>query len=146
MFFNRTQKPRNRKAFTLAEVMVVLVIIGLLAGVIGVNVRSYLVKGRQKAAKVDISRLSEALESFYALTGRYPTNDEGLEILTKPSEKMPEPPLKANQKLTDPWGNPYQYNCPGEASNPYEVISYGADGREGGEGGDSDIFSWDLKE
>jgi general secretion pathway protein G len=74
---------------------------------------------------------------------RYPTNDEGLAILCRPSESFPEPLLTG--ELKDPWGMPYQYNSPG-ASGPFEVISYGANGRPGGEGLDADICSDKLKE
>lgn len=125
--------------------MVVLVIIGLLAGVITVNVRSYLIRGRQMTARKDIATVREALDTFYATYGRYPSNEEGLAILMQKTEKLSESLLTEKQKLVDPWGNPYQYNQPGR-NGPYEVISYGADGREGGDGDNADIVSWDLKE
>ena len=133
----------DRAAFTLVEVMIVIVIIGLLAGIVTVNVRSYLTKAKQNTARHEIATIVHAMETFYGTYGRYPTNDEGIAILTRPSEKLPEPLL--NGKPVDPWGGPYQYNCPG-SSGPYELICFGADGREGGDGVDADISSDNLKE
>jgi len=132
-----------RRAFSLVEIMIVIVIIGLLAGIVTVNVRSYLMKARQSTAKAEIATIVQALSTFYATYGRYPTNEEGLEILAKPTDKNPEPLLEGT--LLDPWGHPYQYVSPGSGV-PFEVISYGADGREGGEGADADISSARLKD
>jgi general secretion pathway protein G len=134
---------KRRRAFSLVELMIVIVIIGLLAGVVTVNVRSYLMRARQNTARAEIATVVQALGTYYATYGRYPTNEEGLDALLRPSEKLPEPLLEG--KPTDPWGNPYQYNSPG-AKGPFEVVSFGADGREGGEAGDADITSADLKE
>lgn len=132
-----------RKAFSLVEIMVVLVIIGLLAGVVTINVRHFMIKGKQNTARMEISNICQAVESFYATFGRYPSNEEGLAVLTQTSDKLPEKLL--NQMPSDPWDKAYQYNQPGR-SEPYEVICFGADGREGGEGADGDIVSWDLKD
>lgn len=128
------------------EVMVVLILIGLLATIVTVNVRSYLVAGKQNAAKAEISSFTQALETFYATESRYPTNEEGLVILTKATAHFSEPLLPKVPK--DPWGNPYQYNAPGKEGHHYEIISFGADGREGGTEGtaDADIVSWALSD
>lgn len=131
-----------RRGFSLVELMVVLVIIGILASVVTINVRSYLITGKQNAAKMDIAKLCDALESFYAMHDRYPTNEEGLILLTQKTEKMSEPLITKDPK--DPWGRPYQYNQPGR-DQPYEIICYGADGREGGDGADKDLVSWEIK-
>lgn len=133
----------NKRAFTLLELMVVIVIIGLLAGVVTVNVRGYLDRAKQNAVRSEIATIMQALETFYATYGRYPTNEEGLDILTKPTEKLAEALLSA--KPVDPWGRSYQYTSPG-SKGPYEVICYGSDGREGGKGPDADISSNNLKE
>jgi general secretion pathway protein G len=122
------------------ELMVVLVIMSLLAGTVVVKTRSYLLLSKQNAAKVEIAKICQALETFYAVYDRYPTNDEGLQILATKSEKFPDGLL--NKLPRDPWGNPYQYNNPGK-HGAYEVICYGADGREGGEGADKDICNED---
>jgi general secretion pathway protein G len=123
--------------------MIVIVIIGLLAGVVTINVRSYLTRAKQSAARQEIATVVHALNTFYATCGRYPTNEEGLGVLTSASEKFPEPILEG--KLADPWGRSYQYNAPG-SKGPFEVLSYGADGREGGDGADADLSSDALKE
>ena len=137
--------PRTaRRAFSLMEIMVVLVLIGLLASLVTINVRGYLVRGRQSAARAEIAALRDAIESFQMIHSRYPTNEEGLEILLQ-SRDHQEPLLAGTKVPRDPWGNAYQYNQPGENA-PYEVISFGADGRPGGDGVDEDIVSWNLSE
>ena len=115
----------GRHGFSLLEMMFVFVLMGLLAGLVTVNVRHYLLKGKQEAARTEIKAISNALEAFYSEYNRYPDNDKGLAVLTKPTEKNPEPPLKGLHK--DPWGHDYQYNRPGR-DGPYEVICFGADG------------------
>ena len=134
---------RGRHGFSLVEIMVVLVIIGLMAGLVGVNVRGYLVKAKRNAAKSEIATICDALEAFYTEYDRYPTNEEGLRVLSEPSERLPESLL--DREPLDPWGRAYVYNQPGR-EGPYEVLSLGADGREGGEPGsnDADLGSWDL--
>ena len=133
-----TSRRARPQGFTLVELMVVIVIIGLLASVVTINVRAHLIKARQNVAKAEIATIVSALSSFYATMGRYPTNEEGIEALTKPTDKLPEPLLE--RMPVDPWGKPYQYNAPG-TQGPFDVICYGADGREGGEGVDADIRS-----
>ena len=119
--------------FSLIEVMVVVVILGLLAGAVAIKVGGYMDTAKTNRAKSDIATIVDAIESQYLTTSKYPTNDEGLEGL----------PLK---NTNDPWGRPYEYNSPGEGDEPYEVLSLGADGRPGGEGIDGDIYSYDLGE
>ena len=132
------EKRAKRSAFSLLELMVVLVILGLLAGIVVFKTRSYLILSKQNAAKVEISKICQALETYYAAYDRYPTNDEGIAILAKPSEKFSDGLL--NKVPRDPWSNPYQYNNPGK-SGPFDVVCYGADGREGGDGANLDISS-----
>lgn len=139
----KLRRRHPRPAFTLIEMMVVLVLIGLLAGLVTVSVRHYLVTGKQDAARAQIASFKTAVETFYAAYGRYPSSDEGLEILTKPTERLPEPLLSQRRVPDDPWGRAYQYDAPGR-DEPYEIVCFGADGREGGAGGDADIVSWDL--
>jgi len=121
--------------------MVVIVIIALLAGVVTVNVQTYLIKAKQDTARQEIATIVKALDTFYAAYSRYPSNEEGLGVLTTASEKIPGSLLKSEP--IDPWGKPYQYNSPG-ANGPYEVICYGQDASEGGEGPDADIRSDEL--
>lgn len=143
MSFNQRRDKRFHRGFTLVEIMVVLVIIGLLASAVTVGVRNFLVKGKQNTARMEVSAICNAVDSFYTIYGRYPTNEEGVEILAQKTEKLPEPLLK--QVPIDPWKHKYQYNQPGRNA-AYEIICFGADGREGGESEDADIVSWNLKE
>ena len=127
-----------RAGFSLVELIVVIVIIGMLAGVVAVRTRSYLVKSKQNAAKLEVAKISEAIDAYYAAYSRYPTNEEGLAILTQPSDEFVDGLL--SKVPLDPWGNDYVYNVPGEAG-AYEVFALGEDGREGGDGANKDIRS-----
>lgn len=131
----------QRAAFTLAELMVVIVIIGLLAGVVTLSVRSYLIRSRQNVAKMEIAKICQALDTYYTQFNRYPTNEKGLAALTEKTQAFADGLL--NKLPVDPWGNPYEYQSPGR-KGPYEVISYGADHREGGTGADTDLSSDEL--
>jgi general secretion pathway protein G len=136
----RRFRGRGREwAFSLVEVMVVLILIAILASLVAVNVRYYLIKGRQNAAKAEIATICTAMEAYYGQFGRYPTTEEGIAVLAQKSEKLPEPPL--SKMPVDPWGHPYQYVCPGRNGEAYEVICLGADGKDGGDGADADISS-----
>ena len=150
MFCDRSERPpysRRRlrsfaaAGFSLVELLVVIVIIGILASLVAFRTRSYLVVSKQNAAKLDISRIVQAIDTYYATHDRYPSNDEGLEILTAKDEVFVDGILKSIP--LDPWSNPYQYNSPG-ADSAYEVICLGADKREGGEGADRDLSSEEL--
>jgi general secretion pathway protein G len=118
--------------------MVVIVIIGLLAGVVTLSVRSYLIRSRQNVAKMEIAKICQAIDTFYSHFDRYPSNEKGIAALTEKSDAFADGIL--SKMPTDPWGNPYEYQSPGR-KGPYEVISYGADHREGGTGADTDISS-----
>jgi len=142
MCSNPSRRPR-RRAFSLVELMVVIVIIGLLAGMVTVNVRSYMMTARQNTARAEMATIVQALNTFYTTYGRYPSNQEGLDVLLRATDRLPEPLLEGTPN--DPWGNPYQYVSPG-SSGPFEVICWGADGREGGDGADGDLSSDSLKE
>ena len=137
----RTPTP-HRSGFSLIEFTAVLALMALLAGIVGVSVRHIMIKGKQDAARAQIANLRTAVETFYTDTGHYPTNDEGLAVLTQTSAKVPTPLLA--QVPLDPWDHPYEYVCPGE-SQPYAIVCRGADGRRGGGGADADITSEDLR-
>jgi general secretion pathway protein G len=126
-------RPR-RKAFSLIEVMIVVVIIGLLAGVATYATASYLERAKRQRARSDIATYVGAVDAFYLAKGRLPSNQEGLQVLV---------PGFVKALTNDPWGHPYQYVQPGK-TGPYDIISYGADGREGGTGADADITNADL--
>ena len=122
--------------------MVVIVIIGLLSGVVTISVRSYLIRSKQNVARLEIAKINGALDTFYGEFDRYPTNEEGLEVLVEPSAAFPDGLL--NKLPTDPWGNAYEYHSPGRNS-PYDVICFGADNREGGTAADADLSSEDQQ-
>ncbi len=135
---------RRRSGFTLIELMVVLVIIGVLAALIVPNVLDRTDDARATGARTDVNNLMQALKLYKLDNQRYPSNEQGLDALVKKPSVNPVP---ANwrpylEKLpTDPWGQPYQYMNPG-VQGPIDVFSFGADGRSGGEGKDADIGSW----
>lgn len=134
----RAGSAAQRRAFSLVELIVVMVILGMLAGLVAVRTRGYLINSKQNAAKAEIAEIVKAVETFYADQGRYPTTDEGLEILAAGTDSWPNGFL--NKVPLDPWKNRYEYISPG-STEPYEVVSLGADGREGGEGENLDFSS-----
>jgi general secretion pathway protein G len=134
----------NQAGFTLIEMLVVLVIIGLVMGLVGPRVLGYLSDSRTKAARLQIESFSNSLDLFYMDVGRYPTTQEGLTALTqRPSgvSVWNGPYLKGTIVPTDPWRNIYVYVAPGN-HGPYDIVSYGSDGHEGGEGPAADINNW----
>ena len=129
--------------FTLVEMLVVLTIIALILGLVGPRVLNYLSESRVKTAKLQIESFGSSLDLFYLDNGRYPTTSEGLNALVqRPTgiEVWNGPYIKGGKVPSDPWGHPYQYRSPVENENaPYEIVSYGSDGREGGTGTAADI-------
>ena len=140
MFFSA--KRRTVRGFSLVELMVVIVIIGLLSGVVTMSVRSYLVRGKQTVARLEIAKLTQAIDTFYSHFDRYPTNEEGLTVLVEKSDAFPDGLL--NKVPLDPWGRPYEYTYPGQSA-PYEIVSFGADHQEGGAGAEADLSSSDVE-
>jgi general secretion pathway protein G len=136
---------RNSSAgFTLIELIVVVVIIGLLAGLVVPQFIKQEEKATSKAAKAQIELFGTALDTFRLDVGRYPTSQEGLAALTqKPAsaDRWDGPYLK-KEVPPDPWGKPYIYKSPGD-HGPYDIISYGADGAPGGEDNNRDVTSWE---
>ena len=133
----QTRNPRRwsekfRGGFSLIEVMVVVVIIALMAGVAGIAVPRYIDRARTAKAKADLSVISGHIKSYYGDHGRYPDPSEGLAALV---------PDYMDQMVQDPWGGDYQYEYPG-TEGEFDVICFGADGREGGEGKDADLTNW----
>lgn len=144
---NFSSRSRAR-GFTLIEIMVVVVIIGVLIGLVAPNVLGRVDKARVTAAQTDINTLEQALAMYRLDNHHYPSTDQGLEALVRQPGGNPQPrnwnPEGYLQKGVpdDPWGNPYQYMAPGSEGRPYDIWSLGADGREGGEGYDADIGNW----
>ena len=134
----------NQRGFTLIELLVVLVILGLLAGLVGPQVLRYTGSAKSDTAKLQIEELGAGLDLFHLEVGRYPTTTEGLKALVEQPTGVSTwngPYLKKKYIPTDPWGNEYHYQSPGE-QNVYDLYSYGNDNLEGGEGNDADIVSW----
>ena len=131
-----------RDGYTLIELLVVLTIISLIVGLVGPRVLGYLGESRIKTAKLQIESFGSALDLFYIDTGRYPTSSEGLAALAqRPAavENWNGPYLKGVRVPLDPWGHAYRYRSPIEHLPPYEIVSDGADGREGGPGTISNV-------
>lgn len=137
---------RRRNGFTLMELLLVLVIISLLAALVGPTLYQRIRPAKQSAARAQIENFATALDSFYIDVEHHPTTQEGIAVLrTRPegASHWNGPYLKKEIPL-DPWGNPYHYRAPGR-SGAYEIVSYGADGREGGEGENADVNSWESR-
>ncbi len=129
--------------FTLLELIVVLVVLGLLASVIGPRVSRVGAEGKKQAARIQIGQLGEALETFRLGLGRYPTTSEGLRALIENTgiEGWDGPYLSKPFVPKDPWKREYQYLSPGQHGD-YDIWTYGADGVEGGDGENVDVTSW----
>jgi general secretion pathway protein G len=151
-----TQKLRSRRkisavehrageaGFTLIELLVVMVILVLLASLVAPRVIGYLGSSRTKSAKVQIESLSTSLELYKLDTGRYPDAREGLNALVQRPGDLPSwngPYLKKDKVPLDPWGQPYLYRYPGQ-HGPFDILTLGADKKEGGQGEDQDVTSW----
>jgi general secretion pathway protein G len=139
--FVSDEKRNSAGGWSLIELIVVLVILGLLAAVVGPRVVEKLSQGKAQVAKIQIKEIEGALQLFSFDVGRYPTTSEGLESLIRNPgnlEAWKSAYLNKTELPKDPWGKPYSYRCPGNHGD-YDLLSYGPDGTEGNE---DDVVSW----
>ena len=137
-------RARDQEGFTLVELLVVLVILGLIVGFAAPQVMNYLGGAKTDTAQVQVERLSAILDLYRLDVGSYPDESAGLNaLLEAPAgvENWNGPYLKKADAIIDPWGRPYVYRSPGEHGE-YDLYSLGDDGQEGGEGEDQDVTSW----
>lgn len=140
----RAVKRRHEMGFTLVELLVVLVILGLIAAFAVPQVIKYLAKAKTESAAIQIQRLSGILDLYNLEVGRYPTTEEGLQALIEQpvdAKGWDGPYVKKADSIIDPWGRPYEYRSPGE-HGAFDLFTLGKDGSDGGEGEDQDITSW----
>lgn len=151
---HRTQaRPRRDAAFTLIEIMAVVLIIGLLGGIVGAAIFGQIDRARVTTARTQIKQIEAALDFYRMDNGKYPTTEQGLEALVRPpsidplpKNYRPEGYLSGGRVPLDPWSNDYEYLSPGQ-NNPYsfDLWSHGSDGRPGGSGTDADVGNWNQE-
>ncbi|MEO8654814.1 MAG: type II secretion system major pseudopilin GspG [Ramlibacter sp.] len=139
----KSRAQRDQRGFTLLELLVVMVIIGLLAGYVGPKYFSQIGKSEVKAARAQLDALGKALDQFRLDTGHYPSTEQGLATLVErpANEAKWAGPYLTKAVPLDPWGHPYVFIAPGEHGD-YDLLSYGKDGRPGGEGEAAEITNW----
>ena len=135
---------RDNRGFSLIEIMIVMIIIGLMVGLVGPKFIGQLGKAEQKTAKAQIELLMTALDAYRLDVGSYPSQQEGLEALVSNpgADGWAGPYLKKNKIPDDPWKTPYTFQSPGE-NGDVDISSLGADNKAGGEGKDADVNSWE---
>ncbi|MEQ1663707.1 MAG: type II secretion system major pseudopilin GspG [Thiobacillus sp.] len=138
-----TPRPSQHRGFTLLELLVVLVILGLLAGYVAPKYFSQVGKSEVKTARAQIDGLEKALDQYRIDTGHYPSNEQGLAALNaKPADEPRwDGPYLKKAVPNDPWGKPYQYKMPGDHSD-VDIFSLGRDGQPGGSGDGADVNNW----
>ncbi len=138
-----SERKLKSRGFTLIELLIVMIILGLLASLVAPKLFQKVGTSKQKAAKAQIALFETALDAFRLDIGRYPTTEEGLQALRKnPGLEKWAGPYLPTDIPKDPWGRDYVYKCPGDHGE-YDLYSLGADGKEGGEGENADIVSWE---
>jgi len=144
----KRRKRRLEKGFTMIELMAVLIILGLLATVLVRNFMGQTDKARVTTTKVNLRLLHSAVTQFKMDTGQFPTEEEGLMVLIEPPLELenyqPGGYLETTEIPKDGWGRDFVYRLWPESGKPFAIISYGADGEEGGEGYDTDLYSTDA--
>jgi len=143
------REERRRAGFTLIEILVVILVLGVLAALVAPNVFQHVGSSKTAAAKSQLELIGSALDAYRLDNDRYPSTEQGLAALYRAPAAAPQPrnwrgPYLKKSVPADPWGGQYVYRSPGtDPENPYELLSYGRDGKDGGSGEDADIRSWD---
>ena len=134
------------RGFTLLELLVVMVIIGLLASYVAPRYFDQVGKSEVKTARAQLDSFEKALGAYRLDLGRYPTTEQGLKALVERPAEQPKwaGPYLSKNVPPDPWGRPYAFRSPGDGSRDFELLSFGKDGRPGGSGLDADISVWDT--
>lgn len=145
----RNTNSKNKKGFTMVELMAVLIILGLLFTLVATKVVTQIDKARVITTKTNLKELHSMVNQFKLDTSRFPTEEEELEVLIEASEDIrgyqPGGYLETTELSKDGWGNDFIYELFPESGKPFVIISYGADGEEGGEGFDADLYSTDAR-
>lgn len=151
MEFDQQRHKAPDDGFTLLEILVVVMIIGLLSTILVTNLVGRSVDAQIQLTATQVRQIEQALEMYRLDAGRYPTSEQGLGALVREPGSDPRPRryppggYMRSKSLTDPWGNPYQYRVPGDHNgHSFDLFSFGPDGVEGGEGSDADIVNWDT--
>jgi general secretion pathway protein G len=141
------RKRKSQRGITLIEMLVVVTIIALFAGLVSVNMFKKADEAKRTAARAQISNFVNALGLYKLDTGTYPSTDQGMQALRVRPETAPQwaGPYMPLDIPPDPWGRPYLYKFPGEHGDDPDIVSLGADGQPGGEGANADIVSWNNK-
>ncbi|MDD4098530.1 MAG: type II secretion system major pseudopilin GspG [Lentisphaeria bacterium] len=137
----RSPRRRRRHPFTLIEIMIVVVIIGMLAALVGPNIIGNLDKTKVKSTKAQLVSVKNAVQQYYMDMSSYPARLEDL-LVNPGNDKWDGPYLEAKNLPKDGWDNDFQYSCPGQDNMPFDIISFGADKSSGGTGYNEDISCW----
>lgn len=142
----RNQMKYTRRAMTFVELLAVLVILGLVAGVFTVSIAGRFNQSKRELAKSQLGLIDGQVQAYYTQKSQWPPVDRGLMVLTSPDASPSDAFFMTEDQLLDPWGNPFYIVVPGPDGHPYELVSYGADGQPGGIDENADLSSLNLRE
>ncbi|MBO6740741.1 MAG: type II secretion system protein GspG [Phycisphaerales bacterium] len=136
----------SRYGMTFVELLAVLVILGLVAGVFSVSIAGRFSQSKRELAKSQLGLIDGQVQAYYTLKSTWPPVDRGLAVLTSPDASPSDAYFLSADQLLDPWGNHFYIIVPGPEGHPYELVSYGADGQPGGMGADADLSSLRMRD